>query len=459
MNNVYISIGAQCTTPRLFEELGIKTETLPFDWMFTSPVFVYTILKLLLIDNIAIDTLVSEHYFKCDKRAHTGALEHYITHPNGQFLLNSRYNVAFPHAKLADKPVFIRRFHRLKQILLSKNNYIYFIYISVSSRKEGNYTVDGKEPIQKLYKYIQEINILLKSFRSNFKICVFDTYMPRCQVSHLAENIICRPLRPQSHWTQLLPELKIRFYNLILSQHKCSSPTCNYKRHLNIKNNGGTHCCNACKLNKGHGPLCAKTQILPKMVIHTFGDSHSYNGWPSYIKTHHLGSKLCFSIGRDGIDITGVNNGDTIIFCFGEIDCRCHIHKHISAEKPYTQIIDTIVNSYFEKIAQAIKSYANLTTVIYNVVPVLEQYKNEEPTNYRYCGTDEERKTYTLYFNTRLREKCAEYKYVFFDIYNSYTDANGFLNKALSDNSVHIRDGTYISKFIEQHLLNNPEYK
>jgi hypothetical protein len=198
------------------------------------------------------------------------------------------------------------------------------------------------------------------------------------------------------------------------------------------------------------------------MTIHTFGDSHSYKGWPLHVKAHHLGPKLCFSIGRDGIDITNgydVKDGDTVIFCFGEIDCRCHIHKHISEEQSRTQIIDTIINKYFEKISIAVEPYANLTTVIYNVVPPIEKHNTKENSNYPYLGSDAERKAYTLYFNTRLREKCAEYKYIFFDVYNNYTDANGFLNKALSDNTVHIRDGTYISKFIDQHLLNNPEYK
>jgi len=55
------------------------------------------------------------------------------------------------------------------------------------------------------------------------------------------------------------------------------------------------------------------------MMIHTFGDSHSCRGWEGIpnIQTHHLGPKLCFSIGRDGINIKdgfNVKNGDTVIF-------------------------------------------------------------------------------------------------------------------------------------------------
>jgi hypothetical protein len=39
---------------------------------------------------------------------------------------------------------------------------------------------------------------------------------------------------------------------------KCSRPTCNFKKHTSTANNGGTHCCRACKINGTHGPACAK---------------------------------------------------------------------------------------------------------------------------------------------------------------------------------------------------------
>jgi hypothetical protein len=68
-------------------------------------------------------------------------------------------------------------------------------------------------------------------------------------------------------------------------------------------------------------------------------------------------------------------------------------------------------------------------------------------------GTDEERKRYALYFNEKLKEKCIEKEYVFFDIYNYYTDENGFLRKDLSDGNVHIRNGIYINIFIKENML------
>ena len=42
--------------------------------------------------------------------------------------------------------------------------------------------------------------------------------------------------------------------------------------------------------------------------------------------------------------------------------------------------------------------------------------------------------------------------WVFIDIYKNYADNNGFLNKFLSDGSVHIRDGTYLKDFVNTYL-------
>lgn len=54
--------------------------------------------------------------------------------------------------------------------------------------------------------------------------------------------------------------------------------------------------------------------------IHTIGDSHSRFGWEGIgINIHHIGPKLCYSVGRDGLNLIeyGVSEGDTVVFCFG----------------------------------------------------------------------------------------------------------------------------------------------
>jgi hypothetical protein len=193
--------------------------------------------------------------------------------------------------------------------------------------------------------------------------------------------------------------------------------------------------------------------------IHTIGDSHSRFGWNNVID-HGLNAPLCYSFGRDNlnkIDIRNfnINDGDTIIFCLGEVDCRCHVHKYVTDKITYIDIIDNIVDKYFEAIQINIDtSKINLQNVcVYNVVPPVQKYNTVENPDFPYLGTDEDRKKYTLCFNEKLKKKCSEKKYIFFDIYDKYTDENGFLRKDLSDGLVHINNGIYITEFINKYLL------
>lgn len=193
------------------------------------------------------------------------------------------------------------------------------------------------------------------------------------------------------------------------------------------------------------------------MVVHTFGDSHALFGWVG-VKHHYLGPILCYSFGKEKLnrcDISkyDIEDGDTIIFCFGEIDCRCHIHKHITKENSYQNIIDNLVENYFEAIrVNIINCKVQLKNIcVYNIVPPIQKINTSENLEYPYLGSDEERKSYVLYFNQKLKEKCVQNNYLFFDIYNYYTDENGFLRKDLSDDNVHIRNGLYLCHFMGHH--------
>lgn len=192
------------------------------------------------------------------------------------------------------------------------------------------------------------------------------------------------------------------------------------------------------------------------MTIHTFGDSHSSFGFKdcNNIKVHWLGPILCYSFGKNfnrcNINNYGIKNNDSVIFCFGEIDCRCHIHKHITTTKSYKIIIDEIIDNYINAIKINLENCkVKLKNIcIYNIVPPTQKYNTYENPDYPYNGSDEERKSYILYFNDSLKEKCKVNNWIFFDIYNKYCDNNGYLNKKLSDGNVHINNNFFIKKFI-----------
>lgn len=213
--NTYISIGSQCTTPTLFDRLHVKKESLPFDWMFSTPQFVYTIIKMLLIDKKEIDDIVDNHFFVCDKRARLHGQEHFRLNKFGSVLVNSKYNVCFPHDTITERDKYIRRMERFKQILLDKDNFLYFIYVSVSSPTIGNYTIDGVEPIQQLYEYIEKIHNILKDIRTTYKIIVFDANKPSGVIPSDILHLMYYDIEKKNSWGELLPELTDKCNNLI----------------------------------------------------------------------------------------------------------------------------------------------------------------------------------------------------------------------------------------------------
>ena len=202
--------------------------------------------------------------------------------------------------------------------------------------------------------------------------------------------------------------------------------------------------------------------------IHTFGDSHSSNihshwGYINIpginIKCNHIGGRLMYTFGKFGFNLLnirnyGVKENDTVIFCFGEIDCRNHVHKHITEDKTYKIIIDELVNNYFKSIKENVDQYENIKTCIYNVVPPSRWIYTDDDHPFPYLGTDEERKTYYMYMNEKLKELCEKYNYFYFDIYKESCDNEGFLNKEYSDGNVHLRNTEHSTELIKKYLIN-----
>jgi hypothetical protein len=213
--NKFISIGTQCTTADLLKRFNIRNESYPFDWVLSTPQFIYTIIKLLLVDKMDIEYIVDNHFFVCDARANCKIIEHYYTEKTGQTLVNTKYNVCFPHDTLEDRDKYVRRLERLRNTLLDENCFIYLIYVSVSSPTNGNYTLNGVETIHDLYEYIDKINDIMKSIRNTYKIVVFDTNKPPNVVPSDNEHMIYCDIQQQNWFYNMLPELVDKFNKLI----------------------------------------------------------------------------------------------------------------------------------------------------------------------------------------------------------------------------------------------------
>ena len=203
-----IPIGIQCSTAVFKNEIG-KTHTLPFDWMFATPSFVLTMLELLLEKNINIEDLVKNHFLYCEKRANLNGFEHYYTCDNGFALYNTKYNVIFPHDENNIDTInkYIRRFERLKDIILKSTERLYFIYTSQSSLECGNFTIDGNIVINDVYVYISKIHNLIGKFRNNYKIVLFDAIQEE-PIELLDENIKLLKLNKCNSWSELVPQMR-----------------------------------------------------------------------------------------------------------------------------------------------------------------------------------------------------------------------------------------------------------
>lgn len=215
------------------------------------------------------------------------------------------------------------------------------------------------------------------------------------------------------------------------------------------------------------------------MQVHTIGDSHSIAGWESIsnIFIHHLGPILAYSFGRDGLSrnniknsigcmndtvsasrvFSNINENDIVIFCFGEIDCRGHVHKHITPDKSYKVVIDEIITKYFESIDANVRQFNKLHVCVYNVVPSIEKEKTaielqQKHPEWPFLGTNEERCSYVHYFNMRAGEECAKRNYTFIDLFDKYADENGFLNGALSDGLTHIKSTEPLMEFMNDYF-------
>ena len=202
-----IPIGIQCTIAAFKKKIE-STPKLPIDWMYPTPPFVFTMLELLLEKNINIEDLVKNHFFYCEKRANLNGSEHYYTCDNGFALFNTKYNVIFPHDKNNIDTInkYIRRFERLKDIILNSTECLYFIYTSQSSLESGNFTIDGNIVINDVYVYLSNIYKLISKFRDNYKIILFDAIQEE-KIEVLDNNIKLVRLNNCQNWGLLVPQL------------------------------------------------------------------------------------------------------------------------------------------------------------------------------------------------------------------------------------------------------------
>lgn len=180
-------------------------------------------------------------------------------------------------------------------------------------------------------------------------------------------------------------------------------------------------------------------------TIFTVGDSHAWHAWlkiPNVV-TGTVGPMLMYSFGRDKPLLTQHIPLDSILcFCWGEIDCRCHVHKY----QPWQQAVDSIVEEYFKAIDLNVERRDSKLVWIYNVVPPIRNAR--ESPSFPFLGTLEERIEYVRRMNQRL----SETKYTFIDLQDEYANSDGSMKDGISDLHVHVEDEKPLTNWIDKNV-------
>ena len=196
-------------------------------------------------------------------------------------------------------------------------------------------------------------------------------------------------------------------------------------------------------------------------MIYIYGDSHACHCFRNLKLDHnnlHKNSVTMFRIGRDNMIINFNKNilqkGDIIILSYGEVDCRCNIQKQINLGINEDEIINKLVNNYFETIKNNTTNL-NIKIIIVGVIPPTKQYDYDilhGPIlhEFPFVGSDEDRVRFTDKVNKLLEELSISNNYIYFNPYSYYTREDGTLKHELSDSIVHIGDNSFfLKKFIE----------
>ena len=190
--------------------------------------------------------------------------------------------------------------------------------------------------------------------------------------------------------------------------------------------------------------------------IHAIGDSHSGTLHDS-CHANNCGPKTIYAITQPKDDLLAtlevmiardqLTRDAMWIFCFGEIDIRCHVHNQIHLKKRLEEdIIVALVDTYLTKI----KTLHPDIGVMSVVPPLIFNGREAEVLSdpafeiYKIVGSDADRSRYTAFMNKYLRHRCEEESLLSVDVYSIYKDENGMLPIECSDGNVHISNRSKI---------------
>ena len=203
--------------------------------------------------------------------------------------------------------------------------------------------------------------------------------------------------------------------------------------------------------------------------LHTVGDSHSKSHlsfWgdvkmPSLwsFQEHPLGAITAYRYGRDPSVVSlyefHLRPGDAVVFCFGEIDARVHIHRHSNATYAVAKdMISTLAAKYVASIEAALSTLppttkreslggvvvlgippavdvpdgTNVTTRCQNLVFGSIDESKCKSAHIPFVGPPEARRSYVELFNDALIAETTRHGFHFLSLARYANERTGYLD-------------------------------
>lgn len=196
-------------------------------------------------------------------------------------------------------------------------------------------------------------------------------------------------------------------------------------------------------------------------MIFIYGDSHANKCFKHLnlpFRDCHEQSITMHRIGRDNriINFNSQEHDKNSILCllYGEVDCRCHVQRQIDLGRLEDDIIQELVDKYWNTIVNNVVEYKKV--IIVAVIPPTQQAEYEHlhgPIRHEFpfVGSDVDRVRFTTKMNALLEKYCNENPdYLFFDPYSYYRREDGTLKFEFSDTYGHVLENSvFLEKFVE----------
>ncbi len=185
-----------------------------------------------------------------------------------------------------------------------------------------------------------------------------------------------------------------------------------------------------------------------RLLVRIVGDSHTktFYGAPGFY-VHHIGAATAFKLCTPGSSTRSREQlmavaeqtdpeREALMLSFGEADCRIHIYNQFKRRGEKISIAELIENTV-ERYGQVMKELhqMGLRVIVYGMPPTTLQgnrYKAE------YYATRDTHVRIYREFNARLRDYCTENDFLFIDVQEATSDADGFIAPEYAQGDAHL---------------------